>query len=60
MDADHMRDQARRWRALAERCDARGAHALGKAADTLDREADAIEGAPERFGPTADRSRSEG
>jgi hypothetical protein len=44
MDPTDLRAQAQRWRALAERCDDRGARALKDAAATLEREADALDG----------------
>jgi len=44
MDPTDLRAQARRWRALADRCDDRGARALKDAAATLEREADALDG----------------
>ena len=44
MDPSDLRAQARRWRALADRCDHRGAQALKDAAATLEREADALDG----------------
>jgi hypothetical protein len=51
MDASDLRAQAQRWRALADRCDDRGARALKDAAATLEREADALDGSPDaRFG----------
>jgi hypothetical protein len=46
MDAADLRAQARRWRALAERCDDRGARALKDAAANLEREADALDSGP--------------
>ena len=44
MDPTDLRAQAQRWRALADRCDDRGARALKDAAATLEREADALDG----------------
>ncbi|MBV8170231.1 MAG: hypothetical protein JO021_25850 [Alphaproteobacteria bacterium] len=50
MDATDLRAQAQRWRALAERCDDRGARALKDAAASLERDADALEdGSTARF-----------
>jgi hypothetical protein len=43
MDPTDLRAQAQRWRALADRCDDRGAQALKNAAATLEREADALD-----------------
>ena len=46
MDATDLRNQAQRWRVLAERCDDRGARALKDAAAGLEREADALDSGP--------------
>ncbi len=52
MDPTDLRNQAQRWRALAERCDDRGARALKDAAANLEREADALDrGTTMRFRP---------
>lgn len=54
-----MRAQAGRWRALADRCNVRGALALREAADRLDREADGLDGGT-AAGEPAERGRAHG